>query len=119
MSKIYDKAHELKQALAEDAAFVQLQDLHKQIAADDIARKMFDNFRKLQMSLQQKQMQGMDISPEEAEQAQKQFELVSQHTLISKLMETEQQMSMIIADVNKIITEPLEEIHGHLAEEDE
>lgn len=69
---------------------------------------MLENFRKLQLELQQKQMQGMQISEEEAQQAQQQFELVQQHELISKLMEAEQSLSVIITDLNKIITEPLE-----------
>ncbi|NMM68832.1 YlbF family regulator [Bacillus clausii] len=110
MSNAYDKAHELKEALAETQEFKSLYDLHRQIDADDIAKKMLENFRKLQLDLQQKQMQGVQISEEEAQQAQQQFELVSQHELISKLMDAEQRLSVIITDLNKIITEPLERI---------
>ncbi len=87
--------------------------MHEQIEADEIAKKMLDNFRNLQLDLQQKQMQGIQISEEEAQQAQQQFEIVQQHELISKLMEAEQRLSVIIGDVNKIITEPLEEIYGN------
>ncbi|KHF39163.1 YlbF family regulator [Halalkalibacter okhensis] len=112
MSNVYDKAHELKSTLAESEEFTSLKSLHEQIAADDIAKRMLDNFRKLQLELQQKQMQGVQITEEEAQQAQQQFELVQQHELISKLMEAEQRLSVIIGDVNKIITEPLEEIYG-------
>ncbi|WP_332694089.1 YlbF family regulator [Halalkalibacter lacteus] len=113
MSNVYDKAHELKSTLAESEEFATLKSLHVQIDADEIAKRMLDNFRKLQLELQQKQMQGVQITEEEAQQAQQQFELVQQHELISKLMEAEQRLSVIIGDVNKIITEPLEEIYGN------
>ncbi|GAF12257.1 hypothetical protein JCM19046_3225 [Bacillus sp. JCM 19046] len=112
MSTTYDKAHELKDALAASDEFQSLLELHQQIETDEIAKKMLENFRKLQLELQQKQMQGMQISEEEAQQAQQQFELVQQHELISKLMEAEQSLSVIITDLNKIITEPLEKIYG-------
>ncbi|MCM2676685.1 YlbF family regulator [Alkalicoccobacillus plakortidis] len=112
MAQLQDKAQELKLALAESDEFKSLQSLHSQIEEDEIAKKMLDNFRQLQLELQQKQMQGVQISEEEAQQAQQQFELVQQHDLISKLMEAEQQLSVIIGDINKIITEPLEEIYG-------
>ncbi|WYP27736.1 YlbF family regulator [Alkalihalobacillus sp. FSL W8-0930] len=112
MAQLQDKAQELKQALAESEEFKSLQSLHNQINEDEIAKKMLDNFRQLQLELQQKQMQGIQISEEEAQQAQQQFELVQQHELISKLMEAEQQLSVIIGDINKVITEPLEEIYG-------
>lgn len=113
MSNIYDTAHELKRTLAESEEFKGLKSLHDQIEADDIAKKMLNNFRNLQLELQQKQMQGIQITEEEAQQAQQQFELVQQHELISKLMEAEQRLSVIIGDINKIITEPLEEIYGN------
>ncbi|WP_062050570.1 YlbF family regulator [Bacillus sp. JCM 19034] len=113
MSTIIEKAQELKQTLAESEEFTTLRSLHGQINADEVAKRMLDNFRKLQLELQQKQMQGIQISQEEAEQAQKQFELVQQHELIAKLMEAEQTLSTVIGDINKIITEPLEEIYGN------
>ncbi|WP_059102822.1 YlbF family regulator [Shouchella shacheensis] len=119
MSNTYDKAYELKSALAESPEFKALNDLHQEIEADDIAKKMLENFRKLQLELQQKQMQGEQISEEEAQQAQQQFELVQQHELISKLMEAEQQLSVIITDLNKIITEPLEQIYGDPSTEEQ
>lgn len=113
MSNIYDKAQELKKVFAQSEEFLTLQSLHNQIESDEIARKMLENFRNLQLDLQQKQMQGIQITEEEAQKAQQQFELVQQHELISKLMEAEQRLSVIIGDINKIITEPLEAIYGN------
>ncbi|WP_088102697.1 YlbF family regulator [Halalkalibacter urbisdiaboli] len=114
MSNVYDKAHEMKRTLGESDEFKQLKALHEQIEGDEAAKTLLDSFRQLQLQLQQKQMQGMQITEEEAIKAQQQFELVQQNELVSKLMEAEQQLSTIIGDINKIITEPLEEIYGAL-----
>ncbi|WP_096440270.1 YlbF family regulator [Alteribacter populi] len=112
MANPYDKAHELARVLKESEEFSKLTELHEVVNSDDVAKRMLDNFRKVQIELQQKQMQGAQISEEEIQNAQKQFELVQQHETISQLMEAEQRMSQVISDVNKIITEPLEELYG-------
>jgi cell fate (sporulation/competence/biofilm development) regulator YlbF (YheA/YmcA/DUF963 family) len=57
-------------------------------------------------------MMGQEIAPEEVEQAQKTVQLVQQNPTISQLMEAEQRMSMVIADLNKIIMKPLEDLYG-------
>ncbi|PYZ98863.1 hypothetical protein CR205_09920 [Alteribacter lacisalsi] len=119
MANPYDQAHELARVLKESEEFGKLKELHEVVNSDDVAKRMLDNFRQVQMELQQKQMQGAQISEEEIQNAQKQFELVQQHETISKLMEAEQRMSQVIGDINKIITEPLEELYGAQGEQGE
>ncbi|MCE7793706.1 YlbF family regulator [Salipaludibacillus sp. CUR1] len=112
MANPYDKANELARELKESEEFTKLRDLHNEVNGDEVAKRMLDNFRQVQMELQQKQMQGEQITEEEIQNAQKQFELVQQHEVISKLMEEEQKMSQLVGELNKIITQPLEELYG-------
>ena len=112
MSNPYDKAYELAIVLKESEEFQRLAELHKQVNEDESAKQMLDNFRNIQIELQQKQMQGMQLSEEEIKKAQSVFELVQQHEAISKLMEAEQRMSQMIGEINKRMTEPLEELYG-------
>lgn len=112
MANPYDKAHELAKELKESNEFTELRELHNVVNQDEVAKRMLDNFRQVQMELQQKQMQGEQITEEEIQNAQKQFEVVQQHEVISKLMEEEQRMSQLVGELNKIITEPLEELYG-------
>lgn len=112
MANTYDKAHELAQTLKDSNEFQELKELHESIKGDESANRMLENFRNLQMELQQKQMQGIQITEEEAMMAQQQFELVQQNTTIAKLMEAEQRLSVIINDINRIITNPLQELYG-------
>ncbi|MBA9025287.1 MULTISPECIES: YlbF family regulator [Bacillaceae] len=112
MSNLYDSAYDLEKAIRESNEYKELKSLFDQVNSDPSAKGMFENFRNLQMNLQQKQMTGQEITPEEVEQAQKTVALVQQHSTISKLMEAEQRMSMAIADLNKIIMKPLEDLYG-------
>ncbi|PLS17562.1 hypothetical protein CVD28_11215 [Bacillus sp. M6-12] len=109
---MYDVAYDMEKEIRSSAEYTQLKSLYDEVNADPSARSMFENFRNIQMTLQQKQMMGEEISPEEVEQAQKTVALVQQHPSISRLMEAEQRMSMVIADLNKIIMKPLEDLYG-------
>ena len=110
---LHDSAYDLEQALRQSEEYSRLKNLYDEVNGDPSAKKMFDNFRDIQLNLQQKQMNGEDITQEEVEQAQKSVALVQQHEKISQLMEAEQRMSMLIAELNKIIMKPLEELYGN------
>ncbi|HZH61436.1 MAG TPA: YlbF family regulator [Metabacillus sp.] len=111
---LYDVASNLERALRESDDFKNLKRLYDEVNADESASKMFENFRNIQLNLQQKQMQGQEITQEEIDQAQKSVQLVQQHELISQLMAAEQRLSMVVTELNKIIMKPLEEMYGSM-----
>jgi cell fate (sporulation/competence/biofilm development) regulator YlbF (YheA/YmcA/DUF963 family) len=112
MSNIYDNAYDLEKAIRESDEYQALKNHYDDLEKDETGKKMFENFRDVQLQLQQKQMSGEEITEDEAQQAQQQLQLVQQHEGISKLMEAEQRMSTVIQDLNQIITKPLEELYG-------
>ncbi|MBM7571440.1 YlbF family regulator [Aquibacillus albus] len=112
MANIHDSAYDLEKAIRNSDEFQELKSAYDKVMSDDSAKKMFEDFRNVQIELQQKQMQGQEISDEEVEKAKSVVELVQQHEEISKLMEQEQRLNMLINDVSKIITKPLEELYG-------
>ncbi|MCP8615489.1 YlbF family regulator [Salirhabdus salicampi] len=112
MSNLYDLAYDLEKGLRESEEFKALKSAYDAVMGDESTKNMFNNFRQTQITLQQKQMQGEEISEEEVEQARKTVELVQQNTEISKLMEEEQRLNTVIGDVSRIITKPLEELYS-------
>ncbi|MFU0788681.1 YlbF family regulator [Cerasibacillus sp. JNUCC 74] len=112
MPNIYDSAYDLEKAIRESEEFKSLKNAYDAVMNEPSAKQMFDNFRDTQMSLQEKQMQGQEITEEEVERAKKVVELVQQHQGIAKLMEEEQRLNMVINDISRIITKPLEELYG-------
>jgi len=113
---LHDAAYELERSIRNSNEYHQLKQMYDAVNRDESARRMFENFRNIQMQLQQKQMMGEDITQEEVEHAQKTVALVQQHDMIGRLMEAEQRMSMIINELNMIIMKPLEELYGVAAE---
>ncbi|WP_102027943.1 YlbF family regulator [Salirhabdus sp. Marseille-P4669] len=112
MANLYDLAYDLEKGLRESDEFKGLKEAYDAVMQDEVAKKMFDNFREIQITLQTKQMQGEDITEEEVDQARKTVELVQQHEGITKLMEQEQHLNNVITDISKIITKPLEELYS-------
>lgn len=112
MANIYDSAYDLEKAIRNSDEFSGLKEAYDNVMGDESARRMFEDFRNTQMELQEKQMQGQEISEEEVEKAKGVVELVQQHGEISKLMEQEQRLNVLINDVSRIITKPLEELYG-------
>lgn len=113
---LHDAAYELEKAIRSSNEYASLKQIYDEVNADPSAKQMFENFRNLQLELQQKQMMGQEITQEEVEQAQKTVALVQQHEKIAKLMESEQRMSMIIGELNQIIMKPLEELYGPMGQ---
>lgn len=111
---LYDSAYDLEKAVRQSAEYSTLKQAYAEVNADPAAKQLFESFRNVQLQLQQKQMMGQDISEQEVQQAQQTVALVQKNPKISKLMEAEQRMSMIFAEVNKIIMKPLEELYGPL-----
>ncbi len=67
----YDAAYDLEKAIRESEEYTRLKGLYDEVNADESAKRMFENFRDVQLKLQQKQMSGEEITQEEVEQAQK------------------------------------------------
>ncbi|WP_449539289.1 YlbF family regulator [Ferdinandcohnia sp. Marseille-Q9671] len=111
---LYDVAYGVEKAIRESDEFKELKSLYDQVNADEGAKRLFESFRNIQLSLQQKQMMGEDISEQEVQQAQQQVALVQQHETIAKLMEAEQRMSVVIGELNQIMLKPLEELYGSM-----
>ncbi|QHS21593.1 YlbF family regulator [Virgibacillus sp. MSP4-1] len=112
MANLYDVAYDLENALRSSDEFQGLKQAYEAVMSDESSKRMFEDFRNTQMELQQKQMQGEDITDEEVEKARKTVELVQQDNKISSLMEKEQHLNNVINDISQIITKPLEELYG-------
>lgn len=112
MSNMFESAYDLQTAIRDSEDFQALQAAFDKVMEDPSSKQMFDNFRNTQLELQEKQMQGEDITEEEVEKARNVVELVQQHPDISDLMEKEQRLNTVINELSQVITKPLEELYG-------
>ena len=111
---LHDSAYELQKTIRNSDEYITLKNQYDVVNADESAKQMFEKFRNMQMELQQKQMMGQEIPQDEIAQAQILVSDVQKNEKISKLMEAEQRMSMIVNELNQIILKPLEELYGSI-----
>ena len=116
---IYDKANELEQTLRESNEYNKIKEQYEKVNAEKKKKKLFDEFREVQLDLQNKQMQGEEISEVDIARAQKSAQEIEQNETISELMQAEQAMSQLIQDLNRVIMKPLEDIYGSLEDNQE
>ena len=102
---IYDKANELAKSLRESQEVADIKSAMKLIDLDLDSKRMLDEFRAQQNAMQQRMMSGDMPSQEEMGQMEKQFESLSLNLNIRRLFDAERRLSVIIQDVNKIITD--------------
>lgn len=108
---VHDAAYNLEKAIRNSNEYSHLQKMYQEVFEDDKARKVFENFRNIQLEFQQKQMRGEDITEQEVLKAQETVALAQQDEKISKLMEAEQRMSIVINELNQIIMKPIEDLY--------
>ncbi|HLQ73262.1 MAG TPA: YlbF family regulator [Bacillota bacterium] len=111
MSNVHEQAEVLENALRESDEFKALKISFELVMNDAESKELFEQFRSTQMNLQQKQMQGEELSEEDVEQAREVVEKVQAHEDISKLMESEQRVSTLINEISEVFTRPIEQLY--------
>lgn len=111
MVNVYDQANALETALRESDEFQNMKALYGKVNEDAESKKLFDEFRELQMTLQQKQMQGEELLEEDIQKAQNSAQEIENDENIRDLMLAEQKMSDLIQDLNRVIMKPIEELY--------
>lgn len=86
MSNIYDTANQLERDLRELQEFKTVKESFEAIYVDETAKALFDEFRTVNIELQQKQFSGQEITEEDIQKAQELGQKVSENEHIKALM---------------------------------
>ncbi|MCJ8010171.1 YlbF family regulator [Paenibacillus sp. KQZ6P-2] len=109
---IYDKANELARALKECQEVKDITSAMSLIEKDQESKQMLDDFRNRQMEIQQRMMSGDMPSQEEMEKMEKLFDVLNLNLNIRRLFDAERRLSTIIEDINKMISDSLQDLYG-------
>ncbi|AJY75980.1 YlbF family regulator [Paenibacillus beijingensis] len=107
---VYDKTYELAKALKESPEAHDLKEARRQAEADADAKRMLDDFRERQNGFQQKMMSGEEPTPEEIDNLNKLYEVLSLNPVISHYFEAERRFAVVFEDVNRIISDSLKTV---------
>ena len=106
---VYDYAHALSRAIRASSEYRDFKKALENLEKDSAAKEMLSDFRKNQWELQQKKLSGQEISPEEEQRLSSAWEIIRLNMVVKEYLETEYRFSVMLADIQKIIGEPLEE----------
>lgn len=108
---LYDVAYQLEKAIRASNEYKDLQVAYTELNNDVVSKKMFEDFRNMQMKMQEKQMMGEEIPEDDVVQASIMIADVQKNDKISKLLQVEERMGMIMTEMNQIMIKPLEELY--------
>lgn len=111
MANVYDTANQLAADLKQSQQFQDLKKSYDMLKLDPVGFALFQQFQSLQMTLQQKQMQGQEISQDDVKPLQDLSEKMQNIDAIKDLMAKEQGLSTVMDDINRIIAQPISEIY--------
>lgn len=108
---IYDSANKLEQDLRASSEIAELKLAFEAVKANDLAYKLFDKVQNEQFALQQKQMQGQEITDADIEEMHKLTDQLQNFSEINNLMDKEKKVDSMMQELNKIISKPIAEIY--------
>ena len=111
MINIYDDINKLEASLRQTDEFANVKAAVESVKADPEALALFKNYRKIQHSLQEKQMKGEEISGEEIEYAQKTAQLAQTNEKIFHMLQSEMALSQMIEEINRVLLKPVQGLY--------
>ncbi|RXZ84669.1 YlbF family regulator [Paenibacillaceae bacterium] len=107
---VYDKAYELAKAMRESQESTDLKAARQAVEADSDAKRLMDDFRERQTGFQQMMMAGEEPTDSEMETMNTLYEELSLNPVINQLFEAERRLAVVFDDVNKILTDSLNDL---------
>lgn len=108
---IYDDINKLEATLRQTSEMQGVKEAIQAVKEDQEAKDLFESFRKIQMTLQEKQVKGEEIAGEELEYAQKTAQLAQSNEKIMAMLEAEMKLSQLIEEINRILLKPVQELY--------
>ncbi|AYM02929.1 YlbF family regulator [Levilactobacillus yiduensis] len=110
--KMAELGEQVTQALKDSEQFQALQSAFNEMKADTDTYKLFKDFQKIQLDLQQKQMSGQQLTDDEMKHAREVADQVGKIDSIKNLMEAERGVNSMLNQLNKTITQPIQDIYA-------
>lgn len=105
----YDKAHELARSLRASDPYGRLKAAREKVEADPSTQRMLQDFRRRQWLMQTQQMMGQQPSEEERSMLEKLSEVITLNQDARAYLEAEYQVTQVAMDVQRILSEVVEE----------
>lgn len=110
MNGVYDTAHKLASEIRQSDEFIKYRDARKQVLANPELKKKIEEFEKIRYDVQVLSMEKGQSDPKKMQKLQDLYTMLVENKDIKDYFDLEVRFNVMVADVNKIIAESMEEI---------
>ncbi|MBA4495253.1 YlbF family regulator [Paenactinomyces guangxiensis] len=112
MANPYDHAHELARSIRASDVYQQLKEIQTEIKNNPTHQEMLDTFRRKQQEYQAYMMQGKEPTAEMTEQLQTLMTAIQGIPALTKYLQAEERLGVLLNDIQRILMEPVDELLG-------
>lgn len=107
---VYDTANRLAKEIKDSTEYVEFKKIKAEIAKNIELKEKLDNFEKMRYEIQVFSLNGEEQNKEKVENMQKLYLELIQIEEVKKYFDLELKFNVLLADVNKIIGEAIQDV---------
>lgn len=106
---VYDEANNLAKSIQESKEYLEYKKAKEDLNSNPDMKKKIDEFEKIRYDVQVMQFQGKD-DPEKMKKLQEMYNILNNNKEIKEYFDIEVRFNIMLADVNKIISESVKDL---------
>lgn len=107
---VYDTANKLASEIKTSEEYTKFKQAKKQLDSNNELKTKIDEFEKMRYEVQILAMQGKEVEEEKNRKLQEMYAILIQNKEIKEYFDLEVKFNVMIADVNKIIAEAVQDV---------
>lgn len=110
MSNIYNTANQLAKEIQESKEYNDYKNARKNVLANPELKKRIEDFEQIRYDVQVLSMEKGKEDPEKMQKLQEMYNILVENKDIKEYFDLEVKFNVMVADINKIIAEAMEDI---------
>lgn len=107
---VYDEANNLAKAIQESKEYKEYKNVKKELKSSPEMKAKIDEFEKIRYEVQVMSFQGQKEDSEKMNKLQEMYDILMKEPKIKEYFDIEVRFNIMLADVNKIISESVKEL---------
>ena len=107
---VYDTANKLASEIKSSEEYIQFKEAKKKLESNSTLNAKVDEFEKTRYEVQVLAMQGKEVEADKNKKLQEMYTILIENKEIKEYFDLEVKFNVMIADVNKIIAESVQDV---------
>ena len=107
---VYDTANKLASEIRTSEEYTKFKEAKQKLESNNELKTKIDEFEKMRYEVQVLAMQGKEVEEEKNKKLQEMYTILIQNKEIKEYFDLEVKFNVMIADVNKIIAESVQDV---------